>query len=602
MSVGTSIRPGGGVDFAVWAPERRRVVLDWQGRVGGGRVAMRRGRGGVWRATVPDAGPGARYRYYLDDDGPFPDPYARSLPDGVHGAAEVVDPGAFRWHDADWSGLSADGLIVYELHVGTFTPAGTFEAVIGQLAALRRLGVNALQIMPIASFPGQRNWGYDGVGHYAPDASYGGPGGLRRLIDAAHQRGLGVILDVVYNHLGPSGNYLGQFAPAYFTDRYRTPWGDALNYDGPDGRRVRDWAIDNAIHYLTEYHADGLRLDATHEIHDASRVHLLRELTRRARAAVARPIVLIAEDERNDVRLVSRGPGGVGLDAVWADDFHHALRTLVTGDRSAYFADYAGTAEQLLDAIRHGFVYRGQLSQWSGHPRGRPTGRVPARAFVFCIENHDQVGNRALGERLAHLVSPPTYRAASAVLLTAPETPMLFMGQEFAAETPFQFFTDHEPDLGRLVTEGRRKEFAAFPSFRQHLERVPDPQHPATFERSKLRLDERRRNAEVHRLYRDLLALRASDPRLRCQDRLGLRAAALGEKALAFGWRDRLVVASFGAELETRLPPSLRVGRGRWRLLLNTDARRYGGAGRRATLSAGRLTLPPETAAVFARP
>jgi len=302
------------------------------------------------------------------------------------------------------------------------------------------------------------------------------------------------------------------------------------------------------------------------------------------------------------VRLVPRRPGRAGLDAVWADDFHHALRTLVTPERAGYLGDYAGTPEQLLEAIRHGFVYRGQRSAWAGGPRGRPTGRTPARAFVFCTENHDQVGNRALGERLAHLVSPAIYRAASALLLMAPETPMLFMGQEFTAVTPFQHFTDHEPEVGRLVTEGRRREFAAFPLFRQHPERVPDPQDRRTFERSRLRLEERREHAGVRRLYRELLALRRDDSCLRRQDRLGLRGAPLGERALAFGWRDRLVVANFGRRLDLRLPPALRAGRGRWRPLLSTDARRYGGAGERPRLAAGRLAVPAETTVLFAAP
>ncbi len=579
----------------MWAPARRRVAVEWEassGRRGTRRLAR---RDDLWVGVVPEAGAGTRYAYRLDDDGPFPDPYSRALPEGVHGRSEVVDPAAFRWTDEGWPGLSADGLVVYELHVGTFTPEGTFDAVVPQLDELRALGVTAIELMPVASFPGRWNWGYDGVAPFAPADVYGGPDGLRRLVDAAHARGLGVLIDAVYNHLGPSGNYLRAFSPHYFTDRYSTPWGDALNYDGPQSRRVRDWAIDSATHWLVEYHADGLRLDATAEIHDNSPVHLLRELAARCRAAVDRPIVLIAEDERNDVRLV-RPParGGHGLDAVWADDFHHAVRTLLTDERAGYFADYSGRPGDVLAAVKHGFVYRGQPTRRDGRPRGRPTGGTPARAFVFCTENHDQVGNRAGGERLAHLVSPAAYRAASALLLFAPETPLLFMGQEFAASAPFQYFTDHDPELGRLVTEGRRREFASFPAFAEHPELVPDPQDPATFQRSKLDMAERKRHAEVYRLYHELLRLRREDPVLRRQDRRRVRTSVLGRRALAFSIGDRLVAANFGTRPLSRAFPAA------GRLLLSTDEPRFGGLGRAVSLAHGRLTLPPETAALFA--
>jgi maltooligosyltrehalose trehalohydrolase len=490
--LGAHVLPEGGARFLAWAPGRRRVAVEF------GELTMV--GDGLWRLDASAAGPGARYSYRLDDEGPFPDPYARSLPDGPHGASEVVDPSAFAWTDDAWPGLSVDGLVVYELHVGTFAPAGTFDGLIERLPYLRDLGVTAIELMPVSTFPGRWNWGYDGVGHYAPAAAYGGPEGLRRLVDAAHAHGLGVIVDVVYNHLGPSGNYLGAFSREYFTDRVQTPWGAGLNYANP---WVRAWAIENAVSFLTEYHADGLRLDAVHEIHDPA---LIPELAARCRASVDRPIVLIAEDERHD--LSKLGP----VDAYWADDFHHALRTLLTPDRHGYYARYSGTAEE--------------LARWVSSA-GRHT--------VFCTENHDQVGNRARGERLCHLVSPAAYRAASALLLLLPATPMLFMGQEIAASTPFLYFTDHEPELGRMVTEGRRREFEAFA-----WEDVPDPQARDTFERSKLDWGDVERNAEVLALYRELL-------RLRRTLRGPARAEALGGRALAVRLGEtHVVVANFG--------------------------------------------------------
>jgi maltooligosyltrehalose trehalohydrolase len=602
-TLGAVALPAGGVRFAAWAPERGRVEVEWAGPgERRGRTPLERGPQGVWSMVIPEAAAGTLYAFYVDGNGPFPDPYARELPEGVHRRGRVVDPGGFRWTDQDWPGLTRDGLVVYELHVGTFTPEGTFDAIIPRLDDLKDLGITAIELMPISSFPGRRNWGYDGVGHYAPATVYGGPEGLHRLVDAAHRTGLGIILDVVYNHLGPAGNYLRQYAPEYFTDRHQTPWGDAINYDGPGSRVVRDWAIDNAVQWIVDYHVDGLRLDATAEIKDESPVHLLRELAQRSRAAVERPIVLIAEDNRNDPRLV-RPPseGGYGLDAVWADDFHHALRTLLRPEREGYYAAYTGRPADLLTTIRDGFLYQGQVSPHSGKPRGQPTGDVPAAAFVFCTENHDQVGNRARGERLAHLVSPAVYRAASALLLLAPETPMLFMGQEFAASSPFLYFTDHEPELGRLVTEGRRAEFAAFGAFKEHPEQVPDPQDEATFRQSILDVADRERHAGVYRLYRDLLALRRGDPVLRSQDRFAVRGVPLGDRALAFtlgnGADQRLVVANFGDRLEVTLPQDW--VEKRWEPVWSSTDRAYGGDGGRAEIDHGRVQVPPATTVLF---
>jgi maltooligosyltrehalose trehalohydrolase len=407
--------------------------------------------------------------------------------------------------------------------------------------------------MPLAEFPGRRNWGYDGVDLYAPSSAYGGPEGLRRFVDAAHALGLGVLLDVVYNHFGPDGNYLRVYAKDYFTDRHTTPWGDAVNYDGPQSEHVRHFVLQNVRYWLEEYHLDGFRLDATHAIVDTSPRHLLAEIAEVVHGLPNRRAVVIAEDHRNLVEQI-RPPekGGLGLDGVWADDFHHALRTYLTGEREAYYANYTGRLEDVATTIEQGFLFQGQKRPATGELRGTKVTDEPAQAFVFCSENHDQVGNRALGERLAHLIDRERYLVASAVLLFVPETVLLFQGQEFAASSPFQFFTDHSLELGRLVTEGRRKEFAGFAAFEDpaRRERIPDPQAASTFERSVLDWDERETNAEVYALYRALLGLRREDPVLRHQDRAATRARAISDDLLAIRrWHDgaeRLLLASFG--------------------------------------------------------
>jgi maltooligosyltrehalose trehalohydrolase len=487
---------------------------------------------------VPGLQAGALYRYRLDGEGPFPDPASRCQPEGVHGPSQVVDPGRYAWQAAGWRGLSLDELVVYELHVGSFSPQGTFAGVEAKLDHLRGLGITALELMPVGDFPGRRNWGYDGVDLFAPARCYGSPDELRRLVDRAHLAGLAVLLDVVYNHLGPNGAYPGCFSPRYFTDRHRTPWGAALNFDGERSEHVRAFFVENALHWLHEYRFDGLRLDATHAIHDASGRHILAELQARARAsAPERSLLLIAEDSRNLAHLVtSERDRGLGLDAVWADDLHHQLRRHLAGDADGYYVDYAGTTGDIAVTLRDGWFYRGQRSAYLRRHRGSdPTG-VPPRRFVVCLQNHDQVGNRALGERLHHQVDEAAFRAATTLLLLAPSTPLLFMGQEWGASSPFLFFTDHGADLGRLVTEGRRREFARFAAFSDAAarDRIPDPEAEATFLRSRLDWGEREREpyARLERLHRALLALRAAERPARVE-RGALHAAALDAGALA---------------------------------------------------------------------
>ena len=441
---------------------------------------------GVASITVPRAAAGDRYRYRIAGGDLRPDPASRYQPEGVHGPSEVIDPSAYRWSRDTWTVPSREQLVVYELHVGTFTAEGTFDGARRRLPELRALGVTAIELMPVADFAGSRNWGYDGVALFAPSRAYGRPDDLRRFVDEAHGHGLAVLVDAVYNHLGPEGAYLPEFHPCYITNRHSTPWGGAVNLDGCGSETVRRFIIDNALHWIREYRVDGLRLDATHALIDEGRVHLICELAARVRAAVPRPVIIHAEDHRNLASMVApSADGGWDLDGVWADDYHHIVRRAVAGDSHGYYEDFAGDATELAATIRQGWLYTGQPSRHMKGPRGTDPSRVPMAASVVCLQNHDQVGNRAVGDRLHHTVDLAAWRAASVVLLTCPMTPLLFMGQEWAASSPFLYFTDLEPDLGRAVTEGRRREFKDFPSFAGAGE-VPDPQAESTFAQSKL--------------------------------------------------------------------------------------------------------------------
>jgi maltooligosyltrehalose trehalohydrolase len=617
LPFGANLRAGG-VEFRVWAPGHASVDVVLYGPDAEQVHPLPPIGHGWFSGDVMGVGAGARYRYRLGGGGAFPDPASRAQPDGVHEPSEVVDPAAFAWTDAGWNGVALEDLVIYELHVGTFTPEGTFDAAIERLDELASLGVTALEPMPVASFPGARNWGYDGVSLYAPQATYGGPDGLRRLVDAAHARGLAVILDVVYNHLGPEGNYLPAFTGGrYFTARHQTPWGDAVNFDGPERAPVREFVIQNALHWAHEYHVDGLRLDATHAIVDESPEHVLAELERRLRESLppGRHFVLIAEDERNQRRLVTpRAEGGLGLSAVWADDFHHQLRRRLAGDHEGWFADYGGTVDEIVATLRKGWCYEGQTSPSHGRPRGTPASGLPPAAFVHCIQNHDQVGNRALGDRLHHGIDAAAYRVAVALLLLSPYTPLLWMGQEWAASSPFLYFTDHPEGLGRLVTEGRRREFGKFSAFAdpQARERIPDPQAEETFVRSKLDWSERDRmpHAGMLALHRALLHLRATHSALRRRDRASFAVTALGPDALALrrtgdGGSALLLVVTFAAPLTANLastdetrPPANRA----WTLHLCTEEGRFGceSEGEIARLSAdGQLVIPHPGAVVL---
>lgn len=579
----------GGVRFRVWAPDRREVELVLEGAAAERAPALERDGDGYWGTLVPGLAAGARYRYRLDGEGPFPDPASRFQPEGVHGPSQVVDAAGFEWTAAGWEGIGLEELLIYELHVGCFSPEGTFAGATRRLEHLVELGVTAVELMPLADFPGSRNWGYDGVCLFAPARCYGTPDDLRRLVDRAHALGLAVLLDVVYNHLGPDGAYLGLFSPRYFSDRHLTPWGAAVNLDGPDSDKVRRFFVENALHWLNEYRFDGLRLDATHAIHDASPRHFLAELRARVRALLPdRAVVVIAEDSRNLVHMIqSESAHGFGLDALWADDLHHQLRRHLAGDADGYYCDYSGSMPDIAKTLRDGWFFQGQRSAFLGKPRGSDPSVEPPRRYVVCLQNHDQVGNRALGERLHHQLDAAAWRAASALLLLAPETPLLFMGQEWAASSPFLYFTDHGAELGRLVTEGRRKEFASFAAFSDPAARarIPDPQKESTFARSRLAWDERAapEHARVERLYRALLALRKQEQPARVErDALHVEPLDSGCLAVHLGprpgvERHLLVVVRLSGAGSARLDASaLGLPKGAaWRETLSTEEARF---------------------------
>jgi len=530
----------GGTRFRVWAPESESVGVRLEsGRRRGSTTALAPLGDGTFGDLVEGVAAGDRYRYRLDGrDALLPDPAARFQPDGVRGPSEVIDPASFRWSDAGWSGVPLEDLVLYELHVGAFSERGTFAGVTDRLPYLRDLGVSAIELMPVADFPGERNWGYDGVALFAPARCYGRPDDLRRLVDAAHRVGIAVHLDVVYNHLGPDGAALPFFTGHYFSSRHRTPWGQAVNLDGEHSEVVRELLIDNALHWIHEYHLDGLRLDATHALMDDGPRHFLAELAARVHASSpSRKVLLVAEDHRNLARLVTpERSGGWGVDAVWADDFHHLVRRHLAGDHEGYFADFSGSLADVATTIEQGWFYVGQRAPRSGEHRGSDPRGLPPRRFVFCLQNHDQVGNRALGERLHHQIDAAAYRAASAVLLFAPQTPLLFMGQEWGASTPFLYFTDHGARLGEAIRKGRRREFERFSAFAdpRSREQIPDPQALSTFLASKLVWSEIEQDA--HRttlsLYRALLALRRTEPALCSTRREDCAAVALDEETL----------------------------------------------------------------------
>ncbi|MCJ8163717.1 malto-oligosyltrehalose trehalohydrolase [Pontibacter sp. E15-1] len=531
-TVGSELQGNGRCRFTVWAPEKKSMTLHLtfpEER----EIEMERAEWGYFTIEIEDASPGIRYYYKPDGKQSYPDPASQYQPEGVHGPSEVVDHGAYAWSDTDWNNLPMQELVLYELHVGTFTPEGTFEAIIPRLKDLRETGVNAIEIMPVAQFPGDRNWGYDGVFPYAVQNSYGGPLGLKKLVNACHANGIAVYLDVVYNHLGPEGNYFGKFGP-YFTDACSTPWGDAINFDGPYADGVREYFTNNPLYWYEHFHVDGLRLDAIHTIFDKGAVSVWELLQNKLQAVTeqtGKPFYLIAESDLNDPKVVkSPEVGGFGFNAQWLDDFHHALYVLLDAEGRKSYEDF-GKVEQLAKAFTDGFVHSGDYVKFRKKTFGRSSASVPGNHFVNFVQNHDQVGNRVYGERLSVLVGPERLKLAAAAVLLAPYIPMLFMGEEYAEDTPFMYFVSHsDKKLIEAVQEGRKNEFADF----SQKGDFPDPQKEGTFLKSKLQWEKRQQ--PNHQLllawHRELIQLRRNMPALQNFNKVDVAAQAIGQSGM----------------------------------------------------------------------
>ncbi len=609
LSCGAEVR-GSATHFRVWAPGKVGVLLvPVRGRASSPEAIPLESEGdGYFSALVPGMGAGDRYRFRIGD-AEVPDPVSRFQPEGPHGPSEIVDPGAFTWTDVDFPGCVLRGSVVYELHVGTFTREGTYAAAARELPELRRLGITTIELMPLADFPGEFGWGYDGVDLYAPTRLYGRPDDLRRFVDVAHSLGLSVILDVVYNHLGPSGNYLRVFDAGYFTAKYENEWGDALNFEG--ARAIRDFFVENAGYWIDEFHFDGLRLDATQSVHDASELHVLAEIGERARAAgKGKAILLVAENEPQDARLIAGAKeGGYGLTALWNDDFHHAARVALTGRREAYFSDTRGVAQELVSAVKWGFLFQGQHYAWQKIPRGTPALDRPASSFVLYLENHDQVANSGMRHRLSALTTPGKLRAMTTLLLLAPGTPMLFQGQEFNASSPFFYFADHEASLAPLVDKGRREFLAQFKSLATEAAQraVPAPHDRATFERCKLDFRERDTHRPFYAMVEALLRLRREDAVIARQDKDRLHGSVIDDAAFLLRYLgddgdDRLLIVNLGStrDLASLAEPLIARPRGRrWKLAFSSESPDYGGAGAVAPMPDRDLHVPGHAALFF---
>lgn len=551
-----------GVRFRVWAPAHRELSVAIAGEPR--PLALNRLDGGWFQLTTDRARAGSRYQYVLPDGWHLPDPASCFQPEDVHGVSEVIDPEKYAWQDGQWAGRPWQEAVVYELHVGTFSPEGTFAGVRERLRHLLELGVTAIELMPIAQFPGRRNWGYDGVYPYAPAASYGRPDELQALVDNAHQLGMMVLLDVVYNHFGPEGNYIGAYAPDFFTTRHKTPWGAGINFDGAESAPVRTFFIDNALYWLREFHFDGLRLDAVQAIVDDSPRHLLDELAQRVHTSIPnRAVHLILENEENEGSHLERDSNGrpISFTAQWNDDLHHVLHTAATGESSGYYEEYAGDTRKLGRALAEGFAFQGEMMRFRNRVRGTPSAHLPTDAFVSFIQNHDQIGNRAFGERLNEIASPEALRAVAAVYLLLPQIPMLFMGEEWNSRRRFPFFCDFHGELAEAVRRGRREEFARFPQFQDPVQRarIPDPQSEATFESALLDWDAM--DTEWLSWYRTLLQIRRREiiPRI---PRITLTSGTyteLGPLAVQVRWR-----VGGGEQLELLANLSGRPAEHRW--------------------------------------
>jgi maltooligosyltrehalose trehalohydrolase len=607
---------GRGIDFRVWAPASKRVAvllcadsLVWsEDKIA--EIELTRGEKGYFEGRVSKAEAGMLYKFQLDS-GMFPDPVSRFQPDGPHGPSQIIDPRAFKWTDAKWKGVSRDGQIIYEMHIGTFTREGTWRSAMEQLPELARLGITILEIMPVADFAGRFGWGYDGVGLFAPTRLYGTPDDFKAFINQAHETGLGVILDVVYNHLGPDGNYLKEFSPDYFTHRYENEWGEAINFDGPNSEPVREFFLTNAAYWIEEFHLDGFRFDATQQIFDSSKDHILAAISREVRAAAKnRETYLVAENETQNSRIArSAEQGGYGFDSLWNDDLHHSAMVALTGRNEAYYCDHKGAPQEFISAAKWDYLFQGQWYSWQNQRRGAPALELHPSCFVNFIQNHDQIANSIRGIRVHQLTSPGRYRAMTAFLLLAPGTPMLFQGQEFAASAPFLFFADHHPELAKLVASGRKKFLGQFPTAQcPECETLfESPENESTFERCKLDFSERKIHANDYALHFDLLKLRREDSVFSHPVSRGVDGAVLGSEAFVLRFfgkdsDDRLLLVNLGVDLQLDVAPEpllAPIEGHAWEIKWSSENPRYGGCGAPPLGEKGPWRIPGHAASVL---
>ncbi|MES2697045.1 MAG: malto-oligosyltrehalose trehalohydrolase [Verrucomicrobiota bacterium] len=608
--IGAELAKDGGVDFRVWAPRSKQVGIDLLDHNAGGprRVPLQAEEGGYFSALIPEARDGMRYRVAVDT-GSFPDPASRFQPEGPHGPSQVAHS-TFNWTDGDWRGRPVKELVMYELHLGTFTREGNWQAAINELPELARIGVTMIEMMPIADFPGAFGWGYDGVNFFAPAHIYGSPDDARAFVNRAHELGIAVILDVVYNHFGPDGNYLREFALDYFSKTYGNEWGDALNFDGENAHGLRDYFVTNARYWIEEFHFDGLRFDATQQMFDASDKHVLAEISAAVRAGAPNRIIhLVAENETQHAQLVRpHDKGGYGLDMFWNDDFHHSARVSATNRSEAYFSGYRGSAQEFVSAAKYGFLYQGQWYNWTTTRRGQPAFDLNPSNFINFLENHDQVANTLRGARLHQLTSGSKFRALTALLLLSPQVPMLFQGQEFSASAPFLYFADHGEGLAPLIAEGRKRFLMQFPSSDPETVKAlfSDPSARATFDRSKLDLSERQKNKEAYQLHQDLLRIRREDTTLAGEFRVD--GAVLGDGAFVLRYftatgDDRLLIVNLGRDVRLEPAPEPLLAppmSGSWHTIWSSEAAAYGGNGTPPLETSANWIIPGHLAALLA--
>ena len=611
MPIGADFLPDlNGTHFRLWAPDRKRVAVVFA--EGGHSVPLAAEDKDYFSGFAPDVKPAALYKFDVGDHDPYPDPASRFQPQGPHHFSQVIDPGAFKWTDSDWQGCRLEGQVIYEMHLGTFTRQGGWKGACEKLDYLRDTGITVIEVMPVSDFPGKFGWGYDGVQPYAPAFIYGSPDDMRHFVNQAHARKLAVILDVVYNHIGPDGNYFKKFAAAYFSQKHTTDWGQGMNFDAEHCTSVREYFRENAAYWIREFHLDGLRLDATQDIRDDSQRHIIAEISEATRQAAGnRSILLIGENEPQDTRLVRSLPeGGYGLDALWNDDYHHSAIVAMTSKADAYYTDYRGTPQEFVAAMKYGYLFQGQWYRWQKKRRGTPTFGLPRSAMIIFIQNHDQVANSGRGQRVHQLTSPGKYKATTALTLLGPGTPMIFQGQEFAASTPFLFFADHKPELAKLVREGRVEFLHQWRSLKlpEMMSCLIDPGDPKTFERCKLDFAEVDKHAHMYALHKDLLRLRREDPVLSRQGQDGLDGAILGPNCSLIRFfspghhRDRLLLVNLGIDLELNPapepllapPPGMR-----WEKLWSTDDPDYGGCGTPPLETAENWKIPGEAAVLL---